>query len=769
MPEQRPLADEISELARQSLATPAISKPPNGKQANGNGRSSESARRSSIDRLGTDSRRARRLGQRPRAIAAWITILICLVVAVPAMLINLHTPDIIDATEAQAVAKSIETWTRLNTPEAKGENWIESLVPHANGKQVWLDPPGVTWMQLIFFEAATTTYSSERVGRLTVNAEGLLHVGPMLDLPGLPTTKVTELTLAEMSAAVQQQVERASEFVDVRVSSAWSTSEKSANGESKEINSPAAAKKSDANRRVKVGDGLTMTIQFVEPVWRNHVELSSMIEWARHGSLIMALITIAAVFWAGYSIGGLRTGTFSALVCAANPVFIWHARMASMPIHQTMWAMLSIAAAIWAIRPLRPSASIERQFTGWLICGLMFGAAGMATGPLVVVSVALPILLILLLCPNRIGHLIGLVAALLIGVLMVLPWTALLHNHDPDVAIKWLAEHQPFGQETVTRFLDDAGQRTLLVLASMLPWTLWLIAAALQPFSTSSTGSRTRLFIGWTWFVMTILIAVTMPNAEGLGVLLPLVPAGSLVVGQLFRQYADMADEGRFARLWRWVRWPHLLLLVGASVIVPAMVTWPEPFIEQGWIDKPIFAQNGWPFAIGLMTVLLAIIVLSLRFVLTHYPGRALMCWAVWGFTLASVMAFPATRSKTAKSVIRPEAERVREHVGDRPLYAVADATGATSEVAPAFSLYLHKRAKPATTEQIKQIMLDEKDAVFILTGAKQRQPFDEATLILHLPVVEMNLWRAKAKEKEPDDANPANGKAGKSGKQASR
>ena len=34
-----------------------------------------------------------------------------------------------------------------------------------------------------------------------------------------------------------------------------------------------------------------------------------------------------------------------------------------------------------------------------------------------------------------------------------------------------------------------------------MPWTVWLIGAIVQPFSTSSTGVRTRMFIGWSWFI----------------------------------------------------------------------------------------------------------------------------------------------------------------------------------------------------------------------------------------------------------------------------
>ena len=101
----------------------------------------------------------------------------------------------------------------------------------------------------------------------------------------------------------------------------------------------------------------------------------------------------------------------SMLVFAANPVFIYYARTATPAMIQAGWGMLAIATSLWAIRPLRPMPSTERQFIGWIICGIALGAATLTAGPITLATIVAPIFLLILLCPDRVSHLIGLLAS----------------------------------------------------------------------------------------------------------------------------------------------------------------------------------------------------------------------------------------------------------------------------------------------------------------------------------------------------------------------
>ena len=228
-----------------------------------------------------------------------------------------------------------------------------------------------------------------------------------------------------------------------------------------------------------------------------------------------ALLAVAAAFWAGKSIGGTPTAVFAGLVCAANPFFLYQVRLASPPVAHTALAMLSIAAALWAIRPLKPSPSLWRQGAGWAVSGLALAGAFLLAGPLAMITVVAPLCLLLLLCPGRKGHLLGLLAAGLIGVLTVLPWVLYVQQRDLRVWIYWLTETLPLRQLDLADLPRRAGERLLVGLAILLPWTLWLFGAILQPFSHSSRGARLRLFLSWSWFasVGLLLALCLVPSA----------------------------------------------------------------------------------------------------------------------------------------------------------------------------------------------------------------------------------------------------------------
>ncbi|MEX2387966.1 MAG: hypothetical protein WD534_08810, partial [Phycisphaeraceae bacterium] len=154
---------------------------------------------------------------------------------------------------------------------------------------------------------------------------------------------------------------------------------------------------------------------------------------ARLASLVLALLTILAVFWAAMSIGGLLPATLAGLVAGSLPVLMFHGRLASDHLAPAALATLAVAAAIWALRPLRPANHLVRQGLGWMLCGLLLGLATLTGGLPATAAALLPLVLILILCPNRLSHGLGLVAALFIAGLVTTPWALYVHEQDPDV------------------------------------------------------------------------------------------------------------------------------------------------------------------------------------------------------------------------------------------------------------------------------------------------------------------------------------------------
>ncbi len=358
---------------------------------------------------------------------------------------------------------------------------------------------------------------------------------------------------------------------------------------------------------------------------------------------IFGMLTLAAVFWAGFSVGGLVTASFSAMVCLSCPALVYFARSGTPQIAMVGLETLGIASAMWALRPLRPAPSLPRQGIGWFVCGAALGMAVLTAGPVAIPIVLGPILVISIMCPNRISHLLGLIAAIFIAALMVMPWAVYVHGQDTHIWERWVAALWPEGMAGPGwgRAVVDRG---LLLLVLVLPWTLWLIGSLAQPFSASSSGVRRRVFIGWAWFLCVSLMVLTGPVDGHVGGLLPVLPAAAILIGQSLRLYSDRSAEARHARIWRFTRWPHLVLIGLASLALPAIMYFQSPLVDQGRLTGPIVATMPWYYWLGMGASLLMIWLLSLRYALRHYPGRTLVCWSMWVVVLMSVSLIPLTR-----------------------------------------------------------------------------------------------------------------------------
>ena len=365
---------------------------------------------------------------------------------------------------------------------------------------------------------------------------------------------------------------------------------------------------------------------------------------ARLVSVFFALLTIAAIFWTGYSMGGTTPAVLSALVCLSTPLFIYHARLATAQLPQLGFTVLAIAAALWAVRPHKPAAGLIRQGIGWAICGLSVGMATLTAGPVALPPLVMPLLVLVVLCPHRLGHLLGLVAAGCIAALWVTPWAVYVHTHHPNAWQSWAATMVPEGWQHLARHADLAGKRLIYILVAVLPWSLWLINGIIQPFSTSSSGVRSRMFLGWAWFVSVGVLLLAGPGDGGVSELLPVVPPGAVVVGQLFRQYVDLSAEARHAKFWQWARWVYGPGFVAAGLALPMALQFQYLLVEHHLLSEPIAAEMPWFYNFGALIVLTLMACLGLRYASTQYPGRALVSWCVWMVAAAVAVVVPVTR-----------------------------------------------------------------------------------------------------------------------------
>ena len=378
------------------------------------------------------------------------------------------------------------------------------------------------------------------------------------------------------------------------------------------------------------------------------------VQWvfrARIGSVIMALLFVAAVFWAGYSIGGLSTGTISALVAMTMPLLIGFGRHANPYIAASAWSTLSIAGALWAMRPLRTSPSLIRQLLGWMTCGIGLGMATLTLGPGAIPSTLLCTVVLAMCCPRRIGHIMGLIASTALAALLLMPWAMHVHGHDPEVYQQWIDQLWPdFGTAGWGETFSRAGWRIALATAISGLWLIWLIPSLIQPFSTSTGSARRRLMLGWGWLVAAMLLVAFAPGDTKLSGLLMAIAPASVAVGLVIRQYHDLSAEGRHARLWLLGKWLTcgcmLALAIGLPLMGYLLNHYPQAVQWLPSSERSLLATMHWSFWAGASAALLLASALATRFALNNHPGRMSACLAVWMLILLGLAAIPMSRSE---------------------------------------------------------------------------------------------------------------------------
>lgn len=486
------------------------------------------------------------------------------------------------------------------------------------------------------------------------------------------------------------------------------------------------------------------------------ISTQTLITRSRFVSVVCAVLTVAAVFWLGYSLGGLTSAAIAALCCAATPAFVQDGRLAMLAMPHLLWSTLTVAAAMWAMRPLRPAASVTRQAFGWLLAGLAMGLAVLTGGSVSVPLVVLPLMLMVVICPNRVSHLMGLIAACVLASLMVLPWMAHVYDQKADAWNQWRHEMTPWLAMQPRVLGPMLGWRLAMLAVAVLPWTVWAVAGLMQPFSTSSAGSRARLFLSWSWCVGVTGLLLLAPDISRLGGALLLVPATSVLVGQVFGQFVERSAEGRHTRLWRGLRWIYLAATTAGSIAIPALFALQPTLIDQGWLATGFSAPLSWTYWFGLAVVLLGLAVLAVRWSMQHYPGRSAAAWAVWMIVLMATLAIPLSRGPLAESLVEADASVLGQMVGSQPLFWLNDLGDARADPDAALLLHVRRQIKPITMRELDDVVHDLQQ-VFVLgpldQGAAAPVVGAQAVRVTKLPAARRSLWRYTALKLDSDGA----------------
>ena len=337
---------------------------------------------------------------------------------------------------------------------------------------------------------------------------------------------------------------------------------------------------------------------------------------------------------------------------------------------------------------------------------------------------------------------------MLLDISSPLPAASIALQYDNNAWWAWMQSLAPLTPQSPQQIAAHLLNRSGLLLLALLPWTLWFIAAIFQPFSASSTGLRRRLFLSWSLCISTATLMVFLkgPNLTGysISMLVPLLPPASLLVGELFAQYVHLADEGRFPRSWRVLRWPHLIIVLLLSIAAGVVLHQPSILQVIFESDRQPMIPMGWIYAAPVAIALFLISLLSFRFAIKQYPGRTLIAWATWVLVLMPAIALPLARGSVAINPVRSEAEDLVKRINvQQVLWLDADSQFSKYSLDPTFLLYSRRGYSKITLDQIPQTA--KQHGRFLLLGPDHVSPKSEQLKrIARYPNAKLLLWQVE-------------------------
>lgn len=394
------------------------------------------------------------------------------------------------------------------------------------------------------------------------------------------------------------------------------------------------------------------------------VSTQTLMHRARLVGVLLIGLALASTFWAGYSIGRLRTAALAVLVTGSFLFMIKQGRIASYDTHLLGWVTLSVAAGLWAIRPLKPDNWISRRVGGWVICGVALGAAILAKGPLALLYMGWPLAATIAVIPRRrLGNIMGLLFAVMLGLLVAAPWYMYIIEQMPGSWQTMLTEYK------AERANSEPFWFYLVVFALVLPWTVWLIGALAQPWLRARGEYRRQLLVAWLWFVGLVVI-FSFPDAKKERYILPALPAAGLLIAQLWAWHGDLADHRQKDPGINLLRLPHWLGIAFASLVIAPFWAFQDSITQ--WLaerigkplDPPEFGHLDWWVLAPWGVVLAVLCVMGIRWHWRWKPVHAAVVTALWALILMTVAYASYVHSPHGVNPVCEDGRMVRSKIG---------------------------------------------------------------------------------------------------------
>jgi 4-amino-4-deoxy-L-arabinose transferase-like glycosyltransferase len=248
---------------------------------------------------------------------------------------------------------------------------------------------------------------------------------------------------------------------------------------------------------------------------------------ARWPSLVMASLTLPAVYELGRIIGGRRLALLSAVICGSSFLFLKFAHMASYDVQLTLWVTLcnlGIALAIFR----------ERWAIGFTIAGISLGLALLTKVPVAILQTVAPVLAWRgwQRRKNREPRFrtdgqeiaIAAFAAIAVALAISLPWTIWVMRKLPGLPTQWMGE---VTLSVESKFEQRFGWHSYLVLIpEMFPWLLWFGAGLWLAFKAKVLNSRIQVVFFW---LLAPIVAMTFFPERRDRYLLPMIGPAAIV------------------------------------------------------------------------------------------------------------------------------------------------------------------------------------------------------------------------------------------------
>jgi 4-amino-4-deoxy-L-arabinose transferase-like glycosyltransferase len=444
------------------------------------------------------------------------------------------------------------------------------------------------------------------------------------------------------------------------------------------------------------------------------VSTSTLVWRARVASVILVVIALIATYWAGLSIGDVRTARFAALCFGTTILTVTEAWAAWSGPLLLGFSALSVASGLWAMRPLKDASPAPRRVIGWLLSGVALGAAILTHGPGAMLFVLPPLIAaIALTSTRRFGNTLGLLFSVMVGLFSTAPWYLHVLSELPEAWNQLAIEHRAPQQ----LFILSWSHTRILVM--LLPWLVWIIGGLWQPFVRADDPKRRRqLLIAWCWAVLTFIV-LSVPSAEDTRYLLPILPAVALLVGQLWAYHVDMASERLEDPDINRLRVPHWLMIIGVSFFGSAYVAFQPELIEAGYLKQQAFpGLSRWVW-LGVGGVLVVIAALGARW---HFKWRvrsAAYATVAWTVVASTVGMWCYAHSHHHRYAHRAAAQAVALVSADRQLVYLHDSNQDRS-LHPAFVFYADRPISPFAEDRLEQIRKQPERVIVIAHGPQQ-------------------------------------------------